>query len=81
MFSVNHISRRRRRVHHFNATKHPTSAWIVQQIRQAFPENTAPRYLILDRGGKYAEEAIERPQCLGSKLIRTADRSPWQDMA
>jgi hypothetical protein len=79
MFSVNHISHRRRRVHHFNATEQSTSAWIVQQIREAFPEDTAPRYLIPDRDGKYAEEALERPKCLRSKLIRTANRSPWQN--
>jgi hypothetical protein len=48
MFSANHISRSPRKVHHFNATEHPTGAWIVPQIREAFPEDTAPRYLILD---------------------------------
>jgi putative transposase len=27
----------RRRILHFNVTKHPASQWIVQQLREAFP--------------------------------------------
>ena len=69
----------RRRIVHFNATEHPTSAWIAQQVREAFPEDTAPGYLILDRDGKYAGEATEMLRSMGSKLIRTAYRSPWQN--
>jgi len=46
------ISHGRRRILHFNATEHPTSPWIVQQRRGAFPEDAAPRYLILDRDRK-----------------------------
>src|SRR5262249_41389492 len=73
------ISHSRRKILHFNATEHPTSAWIVQQIRQAFPEDAAPRYLIVDRDSKYAGEATEMLKHLGSRLIRTAYRSPWQN--
>ena len=73
------ISHSRRRVLHFNATEHPTSAWIGQQVREAFPEDGAPRYLIFDRDSKYEGEATEMLKCLGSKLIRTAYRSPWQN--
>jgi putative transposase len=73
------ISHGRRNILHFNATEHPTSAWIVQQIREAFPEDAAPRYLILDRDSKYAGEATEMLKHLGSQLIRTAYRSPWQN--
>ena len=43
------ISHGRRKILHFNATEHPTSAWIAQQIREAFPEDAAPRHLILYR--------------------------------
>jgi putative transposase len=63
------ISHGRRRILHFNATEHPTSQWIVQQFREAFPEDSAPRYLILDRDRKYQGEATEMLSCLGSKLI------------
>ena len=47
------ISHDRRRILHFNVTGHPTSPWIVQQLREAFPYDLAPRYLILDRDRKY----------------------------
>ena len=42
----------RRRVVHFAVTEHPEAPWIVQQLREAFPFDTAPRYAILDRDGK-----------------------------
>jgi len=39
------LAHHRRRVVHFNVTEHPTAAWTAQQIIEAFPEETAPRYL------------------------------------
>ena len=50
------ISHDRRRILHFNVTKHPTSSWIVQQLREAFPFGCAPRFLIFDRDAKYGLE-------------------------
>jgi len=47
------ISHDRRRILHFNVTRHPTSAWIVQQLREAFPFQATPNFLILDRDSKY----------------------------
>ncbi|PYV94405.1 MAG: integrase, partial [Acidobacteria bacterium] len=38
----------RRRILHFNVTCHPTSAWIVQQLREAFPYQSGPRFLVFD---------------------------------
>ena len=43
------ISHDRRRILHVNVTKHPTSVWIIQQLREAFPYESAPRFLIFDR--------------------------------
>ena len=73
------ISHSRRRILHFNATEHPTAQWIVQQLREAFPEDRAPRYLVLDRDGKFSGEVMAMLKWLGSELIRTAYRSPWQN--
>jgi putative transposase len=73
------ISYDRRRILHFNATEHPTRESIVQQLCEAFPEDSPPRYLILDRDRKYEGEATEMLGCLGSKLIRIAYRNPWQN--
>ena len=64
---------------HFSVTEHPTCAWIVQQLREAFPEDRAPQYLILDHDGKFNGEVATMLECLGSELIRTAYRSPWQN--
>src|SRR5260370_224786 len=41
----------RRRVIHVNVTAHPTAEWTAQQLRDAFPWNTVPRYLLRDRDG------------------------------
>ncbi|MEO5379180.1 MAG: integrase, partial [Magnetococcus sp. DMHC-6] len=52
-FKVLHVlvllDHERRRIIHFNVTANPTAAWVAQQIRDAFPWDTAPRYLIHDR--------------------------------
>jgi hypothetical protein len=50
-FSV--ISHDRRRIMHFNIAKHPTSSWIIQQLREAFAFAAAPRFLIHDRDAKH----------------------------
>src|SRR5216683_220919 len=41
----------RRKVVHFNVTDSPTAAWTAQQIVEAFPHDSAPRYLLRDRDG------------------------------
>jgi putative transposase len=50
------LSHDRRRVVHVNVTDHPTAAWTRQQIREAFPDQTAPVYLIRDRDGIYGPD-------------------------
>jgi putative transposase len=42
-------------------------------------EDRAPRYLVLDRDRKFSGEVTTMLECLGSELIRTAYRSPWQN--
>jgi putative transposase len=73
------ITHDRRRILHFNATKHPTSAWVTQQLREAFPFNTAPRYLIHDRDSTLSPAVIETAQMLSVKSVRTSFKSPWQN--
>jgi hypothetical protein len=46
----------RRRIVHFNVTTHPTAAWTAQQIVEAFPFDTAPKYLLRDRDRIYGQE-------------------------
>lgn len=73
------IGHDRRRILHFNVTKHPTSLWVVQQLREAFPFESAPRFLIFDRDGKYRVEVPVAVQSLKIHPIRTSFESPWQN--
>ena len=69
----------RRRVVHFSITAHPTAQWTAQQIVEAFPFDTAPRYLIRDRDATYGETFCRRVRSLGIEQVLTAPRSPWQN--
>ena len=73
------LAHERRRVLHFNITVHPTAAWTAQQIREAFPEETAPRYMIRDRDQIYGEEFRQRVSAMGIEEVLTAFKSPWQN--
>ena len=75
------IGHDRRRILHFNVAKHPTSAWVVQQLREAFPYDSPPGYLIFDRGLQFNNEVIETVKSLGIHPKRTSFRSPWQNGA
>ena len=48
------LAHNRRRVVHIAVTAHPTAAWTAQQVREAFPWNVAPRYLLHDRDLSFA---------------------------
>jgi putative transposase len=73
------ISHNRRRVLHFNVTKHPTSSWIVEQLREAFPFGSAPSFVIFDRDAKYGLEVPAAVRSLRVSPVRTAFESPWQN--
>jgi putative transposase len=68
----------RRRIIHVAVTAHPTAGWIAQQLRNAFPEDQAPRYLVHDRDGAFAEVATTVAG-MHVEAVRTAPRSPWQN--
>ena len=69
----------RRRVVHFNVTDSPTAAWTAQQIVEAFPDDSAPRYLLRDRDSIYGGEFRRRVKgmCIAEDL--STPRSPWQN--
>ncbi|UCF05899.1 MAG: transposase [bacterium] len=73
------MSNKRRKIVHFNVTESPTAAWTGQQIVNAFPWDTAPRYLIRDRDSKYGEEFYRRVESMDIKQVLIAARSPWQN--
>ena len=67
------ISHGRRRILHFDVTKHPTSSWIIQQLREAFPFESASRFLIFDRDAKYGLEVPVAVRSLKMSPVRTCD--------
>jgi putative transposase len=70
----------RRRIVHVAVTEHPTAAWTAQQLRNAFPENDAPRYLLHDRDSVFADVATTVAAMNTQTVsVRTAPRSPWQN--
>ena len=73
------IEHGRRRILHFNVTAHPTSEWVVQQLREAFPEARPHRYVILDRDSKFNADVIGFLKSTGLKPRRTSVQAPWQN--
>jgi putative transposase len=69
----------RRRVVHFNVTEHPTAQWVAQQIVEAFPWDSAPKYMIRDNDCIYGAAFSARVKGMNIKEIKTAYRSPWQN--
>ena len=72
------IQHGRRRVLQFNATFSPTAPWVIQQLREAFPYDTAPKYLIFDRDAIFNPAVIGAVRAMGIKPRRIAYRCPWQ---
>jgi putative transposase len=73
------LQHHRRKVVHFNVTDSPTAAWTAQQIVEAFPDDSAPRYLLRDRDRIYGDEFRRRVQGIGIAEVLAAPRSPWQN--
>jgi putative transposase len=68
----------RRRILHFGVTTHPTAEWTAHQLREAFPWDSAPRYLLRDRDRIFGQEFVEQVKAMGIKQVLSAPRSPWQ---
>ena len=69
----------RRRIIRFDVTEHPTAIWLSQQVTEAFPWDTAPRYLLRDRDASYGAYFRNRVAAMGITEVLTAPRSPWQN--
>ena len=73
------LSLERRRVLHFNLTKHPTAEWTAQQVVEACPFDLPGRFLIRDNDEIYGTRFRDRVDGPGLEQIPTAFRSPWQN--
>ena len=75
-FAIDHA---KKRVLHFDVTDRPAAAWVVQQLREAFPHDSAMRHLIFDRDAIFSDRVLTTVNALGLRPARTAFRSPWQN--
>ena len=73
------LAHHRRRVVHSNVTEHPTAAWTAQQIVDAFPDESAPAYLLRDRDQVYGRQFRHRVKGMAIEEVLTAPQSPWQN--
>src|SRR6201981_2005529 len=63
----------------FDVTPNPTQGWLTRQVTEAFPWDTAPRYLLRDRDASYGESFRSQVDARGITEVITASRSPWQN--
>ena len=79
LFVVVLLSHHRRRILHINTTAHPTAEWAAQQVVEAFPEETAPRWIHRDRDRIYGAGFQRRLAGMGIAEVLSAPASPWQN--
>ena len=73
------IDHGRRRVLHFNVTESPTACWVIQQLRDGFPNEPAHRFLIFGNDAVFSAQVAGSIQGLGLTPKRTTFQSPWQN--
>src|SRR3979411_2229715 len=79
LYTVIILGHDRRRIIHFAVTQNPTQVWLARQITEAFPWDTAPRFLLRDRDRSYGQVFRDRICRMDIKEVVTAARSPWQN--
>jgi len=73
------LEHERRRLVHLNVTDSPNARWTAQQMMEAFPYDSAPRYILRDWDGIYGGEFVRRVRSMGIEEVLIAPRSPWQN--
>jgi putative transposase len=73
------LSHQRRRIVYFNIAEHPTAHWTAQQVVEAFPHDTTPRWLLRDRDNIYGDAFRRRVAGMGITEILSSPASPWQN--
>ena len=73
------IDHGRRGIIHCNVTSNPTSRWVIQQLRESFPDASPRRYLIFDNDSIFSDKVTEAIKGFGIEPKRTAFQSPWQN--
>ena len=71
------IEHDRRKILHFNVTEHPTAQWVMQQLREAFPFDSAPKYLIFDRDSIFSPQVKQLIKNMNIKPKLISYQAPW----
>jgi putative transposase len=75
-FAIDHG---RRRILYFNVTENPSSRWVIQQLRETFPNEPIHRHLIYDNDAIFSPAVTNAIKSFEIDPKRTAFRSPWQN--
>jgi len=75
LFVVVVLAHHRRRLVHFNVTENPTARWTARQVVEAFPWDSAPRYLLRDRDGVYGDEFRRQVAAMGIEEVLSLGRA------
>jgi len=73
------IEHARRKILHFNLTWHPTAPWVMQQLREAFPFDSTPKYLIFDRDSIFSPQVKQCIKNMNIKPKLISYQAPWQN--
>ena len=73
------IDHARRKIVHFNVTDHPTADWVIQQLKNAFPFESSPQYLIFDRNSIFSAWVKQFIKDMGTRAKVTGYKCPWQN--
>lgn len=73
------IEHGRRKVLHFDVTRHPTAEWVVQQLHDALPEAAPYKCSILDNDSIFNGEVTAFLTSAGLEPKRASIQAPWQN--
>ena len=79
LFAFLVLGHKRRQLLWFAVTRNPTAEWLARQITEAFPWDTAPKYLIRDNDRAFGATFRARVRAMGIRDRPTSFRSPWQN--
>jgi putative transposase len=76
LFAFFIIELKSRKVLHVAVTRHPTDAWVAQQLREATPYGQTPRFLIRDNDAKFGPLFARVASGSGIKVLKTPFHAP-----
>ena len=79
LFACLVLGHKRRQLLWFAVTRNPTAEWLARQITEAFPWDTAPKYLVRDNDRAFGAAFKARVRAMGIRDRPTSFRSPWQN--